>query len=346
MGLPAPWPGGVRVGDRGTLAVLIDRDNWRPHLPWVVASLAVTALSVLWFVAACLGQADWPGGSSAPGFTFGVAGGVICLFEFLLWPRKSWFRAWRLGRTMTWMRAHIWLGLLAVPLLVLHTGFRWGGPLSAILMGLFLVVVASGVWGLVMQQFLPRRMLENIPAETIYSQIDHVAANLAEEAERLVQATCGPERGGNGTAVPGPAEKKEPAGAGYLVVGAVRTAGGVQGKTLLTRAPSAAVPRSEPLRSFFREAVKPFLLTGRRTGSPLGVAPRAAGMFRDLRQRLDPAAHETVAVLEDLCEQRRQLDQQARLHFWMHNWLCVHLPLSVALIALLFVHVYVALKYW
>jgi hypothetical protein len=51
-------------------------------------------------------------------------------------------------------------------------------------------------------------------------------------------------------------------------------------------------------------------------------------------------------VLEDLCNQRRQLILQSKIHFWLHNWLWVHLPLSVALIVLMFVHIFVALKYW
>ena len=47
-----------------------------------------------------------------------------------------------------------------------------------------------------------------------------------------------------------------------------------------------------------------------------------------------------------MCEERRQWDRQARLHFWLHNWLWVHFPLSVALVVLMFVHIWAALKYW
>jgi hypothetical protein len=39
------------------------------------------------------------------------------------------------------------------------------------------------------------------------------------------------------------------------------------------------------------------------------------------------------------------MDDQARIHFWLHNWLWIHLPLSIALIVLMFVHVFFALKY-
>jgi hypothetical protein len=322
--------------------VLIDRSNLTQHLPWIVATVAVAVLASVWFFAASGAQGDWVSGRSFPGFTFGVLGGLICLFEFALWGRKK-VRSWRIGRTQVWMRAHIWLGLLAVPLLVYHSGFRWGGTLSTVLMALFLVVIASGVWGLVMQQFLPTRMFAEIPAETIYSQIDHVTGLLAREGEQLVLATCGPEEGGDGV----PEERLEPAavGAGHLVVGAVRSAGRVQGKVLETRAPANPVPNSEFLRVFYRNSVKPYLERGEKTGSPLALASRAAVIFQDARTRLSPAAHDAVNALENFCEQRRQLDHQARIHFWLHNWLWVHLPLSVALILLMFVHVFEALKY-
>jgi hypothetical protein len=324
--------------------LLFPRSNFREHLRWLLGCLGVTAAALVWFLAAGAGSSAWPSGSSLPGLTFGVAGGLICIFELLLWPRKK-LRAWRLGRVVWWMRAHIWLGLLAVPLLVLHSGLRWGGVLSTVLMVLFLAVVVSGVWGLAVQQFLPTLMLERVPAETIYSQIDHVIAQLTEEAERLVEATCGPEGDGGGRAAGGAADDG-PTGERHLVVGAVRSAGRVQGKVLETLAPAAPVPHAEALRLFVRTSVRPYLLGGARTGSDLRLRARAEALFRDLRTRLAPAAHGAVGALEGLCEQRRQLDQQVRIHVWMHNWLCVHLPLSVALLALMFIHAWAAVRYW
>ena len=47
---------------------------------------------------------------------WGVAGAIM-LFELALWFRKTtWFRTCRcLGSAQSWMKAHIWLGLLTVP---------------------------------------------------------------------------------------------------------------------------------------------------------------------------------------------------------------------------------------
>jgi hypothetical protein len=322
--------------------MLIDPKTWHQHRPWVVATALLSVGSCTWYFYSSHGLTNWPGGSSLPGFTFGVIGGIIILFEMLLWWRKQ-VRTWRIGRTQVWLRAHIWLGLLSVPLIVLHSGFQLGGQLSTILMVLFLIVIASGIWGLALQQFLPRRMLDRVPAETIYSQIEHVMGQYREEAERLILAVCGPDgaegasaefvEGGEPSAVP-------------LTIGALRTAGSVQGKVLLTNVPSAPVPDSEPLREFFRSEVRPYLQHGSSAGSALQQANRSTVLFQDLKIKLAPAAHEALAALEGLCAQRRQLDLQARLHFWLHSWLWVHLPLSAALVLLMFVHIWAALKYW
>ena len=47
---------------------------------------------------------------------------------------------------------------------------------------------------------------------------------------------------------------------------------------------------------------------------------------------------------EALCRRRSELSLQERLHFWLHAWLLVHLPLSIALVVLLAGHVYLALR--
>jgi hypothetical protein len=320
-------------------SVLFDRPNWPPHRPWLMLFLLGTIGACAWFWVEAQKAGDWPGGRSLPGFTFGVAGGAIILFEFALWFRKK-VRVWRIGRAQTWLRAHIWLGLLCLPLLVLHSGLRLGGMLSTVLMILLVIVILSGIWGLILQNLIPKRMLEDIPAETIYSQMDYLSAQLLAEADRLVSATCG-EGDHLVAADSGPA----PNDAGFVVVGKVRTAGSVQGKVLDTRIPMAPIPEALPLAGFFREQVAPFLRRGTKGNPALANAGRAAVLFQNIKTQIPPAAHDIVNVLDDFCQQRRQWDIQARWHFWLHSWLWVHFPLSAALVVMMAVHVYVALKY-
>jgi len=60
---------------------------------------------------------------------------------------------------------------------------------------------------------------------------------------------------------------------------------------------------------------------------------------------LPAAAHATLGDLEDICDEARQLTRQQRLHRWLHGWLLVHIPLSLALILLGAVHAVMALRY-
>jgi hypothetical protein len=289
------------------------------------------------------GAPEWPTGGSRPGLVFGILGGLLILFEFALWGRKK-LRAWRIGRVQSWMIAHIWLGLLTVPLLIYHSGFRWGGSLSTILMLLFLIVIVSGVYGLILQQVIPTRMLNQVPAETIHSQIDRTVRFMVDDANRLISVTCGPLPGEE----PSEVEQEEIASGApvsYMTVGAVQTVGNVQGKVLITRVPRAAIPGSEPLRELYRASIAPYLLEGKKTRSPLAWPNKAQFIFEEIRKKLNPETHEAIGILENFCDQRRQLDRQDRMHRWLHNWLIIHLPLSVALVILMFVHVWVALKY-
>jgi hypothetical protein len=243
------------------------------------------------------------------------------------------------------MKAHIWLGLLCVPLLVLHSGFRfWNLALSGILMVVLFVVIASGVWGLALQQVLPTVMLEELPAETIRSQIDRILGHLLAEAQRLVRITCGQTGTAAGQTMGDiPTSGDDPT---FLVIGAVRAAGRVQGKVLQTRTQATMVLDSEPLALFFDQQVVPFFEAANPARMPLGSSKRATSMFRELKSFLPPDAHGVVDTLEGICDQRRQLARQIRLHAWLHVWLCVHLPLSVALLVLMIAHIFYAMKYF
>ena len=96
------------------------------------------------------------------------------------------------------MIAHVWLGIACFPVVLLHSGFRLGGPLACLLLLLFVGVIASGVWGLLMQQWLPQKILAEFPGETVASQVDFTGDFHAREAARLVhgltdEATGDPE---------------------------------------------------------------------------------------------------------------------------------------------------------
>ena len=105
---------------------------------------------------------------------------------------------WRIGTVQRWLRAHIWLTLLTIPLVILHSGFRLGGPMTTLLMVLYAIVMISGIYGLILQHQMPALMKERLPAETVFEQIPHIRAQLAAAAikdARFIQAGAAGQNG-------------------------------------------------------------------------------------------------------------------------------------------------------
>ena len=254
-------------------------------------------------------------GGTPIGLAFGTLGFAFMIFAALLGARKK-VPVWRLGRAQMWMRGHLWLGLLSLPLILLHSGFRYGHGLTALLMTLLIVVVASGLFGAALQHYLPSVITREVTMETIYEEIDHVRAQLREEAEQLVAAAS-----------------KQSAAA--VAAGA--------GSTVTEIAVSENV--AAPLRSFFEQQLAPFLADPGARGRALANAALANSAFAQLRMLVPPALHETIGDLENICDEQRQLTRQAQLHRWLHGWLLLHIPLSFALLVLGAVHAVMALRY-
>src|SRR5678816_3556239 len=104
----------------------------------------------------------------------------MLLAAFLSLRRKVLL--WRIGSAQLWMKIHLWLGFLAVPLVLLHSGGRLGGALSTTIMLLFGVVIGSGLLGLLAQHLVPTLMTSRVPRETVGGQIEHVLAGLRLDA--------------------------------------------------------------------------------------------------------------------------------------------------------------------
>ena len=100
-----------------------------------------------------------------------------------------------------------------------------------------------------------------------------------------------------------------------------------------------------PLRNFYEQELKPFLEKPGARGSALGDAAQARSAFAQLRTLVPASLHTTIEDLEGICEEERQLTLQSHLHLWLHGWLLLHIPLSLALILLGAVHAVMALRY-
>lgn len=307
--------------------MLIDRS----HRSWAVATAVLLVVSVLAY-SVYVSRVTLPSGGSIPGITFGVAGFAMMVYAGLLGARKK-VRIWRLGRAQTWMRGHLWLGTLSFPVIAFHAGFTFGGGLTFVLMWLFVIVVLSGLLGAYLQHTQPRRMSREVPMETIFEQIDHVRAQLRAEADTIVAEACGKLE--VETVAPG-----APAASARERMNAVSGAAAA----VLATTERIAADDSAPLRTFYTRDMRPFVQSP-SADHPLADRAQSGLMFEKVRALVPVVFHPAIADLENICEEERQLAQQARLHRVLHAWQLVHVPLSIALLVLAVVHIVVALRY-
>ena len=305
---------------------------------WAIASTVILLLSAIAYALYVHNSALGARGGSPFGLAFGVLGFAFMLFAALLGARKR-VPVWRLGRAQAWMRGHLWLGLLSLPVILFHGGFHFGGTLTRVLMWLLIITVVSGLFGAALQHYIPRVMTADVPFETIYDEIGNVRNLLLEEADRSMEALCGSlgfrkssqeeiQRAGGFTAM-----RPMAAATGGAAVAAAAEI------LLLTEEESA------PLRRFYLNEMRPFLQRPSEHRLLLSDANKAQVAFSGLRTLLPARAHATVDDLQDICEEACQLQKQQRLHHWLHLWLLVHIPISLALIVLGAVHAVMALKY-
>jgi len=213
-------------------------------------------------------------GGTPLGLAFGAISLGIFVFAALLNLRKK-IPLWRVGTVQLWLRAHIWLTFLTIPLIILHSGFRLGGPMTTLLMALYAIVMVSGIYGLMLQHLMPRLMKERLPAETVFEQIPHICAQLCVAAEKMRDSfkPAPPKKPDAGAPAPSPAktvtagsavmastkgELSTPVARAKSVTGSTVTAEPVEvAAATTTAAPVAKAVKAEPVAQSVANAAAP-----------------------------------------------------------------------------------------
>jgi len=347
--------------------VLLVRKMHLHYGPLALASLLILGGGIWQFRFSPEGAAV--SGSSLAGLIVGSIAAGIILFELLLWPRKR-LRKYKLGRTKFWVAYHLWLGIACGPLAFIHSGFRFGGTFSTVLMILLLLVIASGIFGWIMQVIVPRWMLGNLPQETISSQIDDVSLISALESRQMLTVALG----------------VKPPRSGKLVVleeqlASLKSGGSLKpidpSRTIDAAGPAPAIivgamQKRDPQRQTFSQdlledltpadrleiwkqytlVIEPFLLkdltpegAASSKGSPIRTVQRAQEWFKSLQESCSASSGPVLQALQTTVEQRLQFDAQKIAHAWLHRWIAFHAGISIMLGVLLIVHIIQSLRY-
>jgi hypothetical protein len=169
---------------------------------------------------------------------------------------------------------------------------------------------------------MPKMMTRQVPYETIYAEIPRIREQLVDEADMKVAEVTG------------------------ITVNqaAMATSAGNSGGVVVTTVQMEEEVRNE-LTLFYDHELRPYLEQPGGKGCAISDRTLSAAMFGNMRTRLPSVVHPVVDDLESICEEKRQLDYQMRMHRMLHGWLLIHLPLSFALLLMGAVHAVVALRY-
>jgi Fe-S-cluster-containing dehydrogenase component/CRP-like cAMP-binding protein len=117
-------------------------------------------------------------------------GGIVWVMAYPL--RKQIYRR-RAGALRYWMLSHVYIGVLAGVVLLVHGGTRSGGLLTTILMISFDLVIASGIFGAICYVIVPKFMTRIEREPLLIEDLETRREELRAELIRTVDETTNPE---------------------------------------------------------------------------------------------------------------------------------------------------------
>jgi hypothetical protein len=142
--------------------------------------LLVAAVALFFWQA----RKEYPHGGSTIGIAYGIAGSALIVILAAFGIRKRAYRS-TFGTLENWMQSHIYLGLLAGVVLLLHTGFRFNDGIAVATFVLVAIVVFSGIAGAILYVTVPRLLTEvesNLTVAEISDQLNQLAKSMARIA--------------------------------------------------------------------------------------------------------------------------------------------------------------------
>jgi hypothetical protein len=140
---------------------------------WLWIALALSGISIAGYL--MIDQQPRPNGGSWYGYTLGTIGFGLIFWLSLLGVRKRRINpgVWSLK---AWTSAHVYLGLALIVIGTLHTGFQIGWNVHTLAYVLMLLVIITGIYGVVVYATLPASLSANRNEMTRAQMLDALTA--------------------------------------------------------------------------------------------------------------------------------------------------------------------------
>jgi len=120
------------------------------------------------------------------GYTLGSAGALIIFFLLWFGVRKRQYRSSAIS-LKSWLSAHVYLGVLLIVVVTLHTGFEIGWNIHSLAYMLMLLVIFSGFYGVYAYLRFPRLMTEKMGEDTLENLFLKIADVDTQSREMALQ---------------------------------------------------------------------------------------------------------------------------------------------------------------
>ncbi len=281
---------------------------------WIAVALFVVCL--LLFLSQ--GTELPPGGSSWQGYTLGGVAAVLVLWLAALGIRKRYYTA--KGRLQDWMSAHVYLGIAVLAIATLHNGAQIGWNIHTVAYSLLVIVVASGMFGMLLYHMVPRRASENrkgVRRANMFDELRRVNTHCLSLCEH-----CAPDT-----------ELAVRSSIYGTVIG-----GGI-------------------LDQLFALDKSTFLQPGDVDETQQGdvVANPKQSRVLEFVARRAPRVHnkdeaDALTELVSVIARRQQLlvriRKDVQFQGWLRVWRVFHVPVSAALLCAMLIHIVVVFMYW
>lgn len=264
-----------------------------------------------------------PNGGTWLGYTLGGAGALLIVWLLWLGVRKRRYGSTRTGPVQGWVSAHVYLGLLLVFIVTLHSGFQFGINIHTLAYVLMLLVVMSGIYGVSAYLRYPRKIAANqggLSEETILLEISELESECLHLAEHLPDTIR--------QALHREAQQLTVGGSAWRQL---TRAGGKMRDALSARQKDVLQQLTE-LDGNARYDLSMYLLAEH-------IASHQQAEEQEVMRQILELLGRKNALLARL---RENVQYQALMDIWLY----LHIPLSFALLAALIVHIVTVFLYW
>lgn len=258
---------------------------------------------------------DPPNGGTWQGYTTGTIGALLILWLSLLGIRKRSYKS-RSGTVAGWTSAHVYLGSAVIIIATLHSANQLGWNIHTLSYVLLLGVVLSGFVGLYYYLTLPQVSLKNRNGQsrdTLFAELFEL-----DEQGKEIATRCSSDIS--------------------LIANSAIARTGIGGGVI------AQLLRSDNSKVKIEQNSKQVLVENRDQARVLEIV---ANRIPDAARKSEVGPlRELLSVMSRRQAVIRRIVRDIQLQGMLRIWLYFHIPLTIALLIALLMHIIATFLYW